>query len=160
MTAPRNFFSDAGDGPPVVMVDTNKLPRAYRGLAQDWFAYTADFLPLAASTAQIENVQVSDDAAFCLVKVTFVAASTDNLTRLTFAPALILVQDGSSNRNLADAETHIHNLVGTGEQPALVTPPRVFARASTIAVQLRNLEAVARNYRVALVGFKIFPAAD
>lgn len=159
MTAP-NFFSDAGDGPPLVMVDTNKLPRLYRGLAQDWFVYTADFLPLVASVAQLENVQVSDDAAFCLVKIAFVATSVDNLTRLTFAPALILIQDGSSNRNLADAETHIHNLAGTGEQPALVTPPRVFARASTIAVQLRNLEAVNRNYRVALIGFKIFPAAD
>jgi len=159
MTQP-GFFSDGDGVPPVVIVDVNKVPRAYRGLTQDWFTYTADFLPLAAATAQLENVQVSDDAAFCLVKIAVVATSVDNLTRLTFAPALILVQDGSSNRNLADAETHIHNLVGTGEEPAMVTPARVFARASTIAVQLRNLEAVARNYRVALIGFKVFPSAD
>lgn len=154
------LYNPSVEGSPLVMLDPYRLPKAYRGLARDYFSLGTDFLPLTASVALTRDIQVNEDAAFVIVAAVAVVTDTLNTTRLTFIPQLVMLQEGSAQRNLFNQETHFHNIYGTAEEPAYWPNPKVLPRASTFSIQHRNLEAIDRNVRVLFIGFKVFGVED
>lgn len=159
MTGPRTYNPGVA-GAPMVMLDPYRIPAAYRGLARDAFALGQDFQPLAANGSDTRDIQVNEDAAFCIVAAVGVCTDTLNTTRIAFVPQVVQLQEGSAQRNLFNRELHWHEVFGTAENPCYWPQPKVIPKSSTFVVQLRNLEAIARNVFVAFWGFKIFPVID
>lgn len=131
------------------------VPPQLRGRDKDAFIYTVEFLPLAAGGTATGNISIQADSGFLAMDLVRVVTDTGNTTFLTNAPALINVADAGSGRNLMDRPVHVDNLLGTVQLPGRWYP-RFFSASSTIIVQLQNLEAVDRNYRISFIGFKVF----
>ena len=77
------------------------------------------------------------------------------------ALALVNVIDSGSGRSLiaqttAGNDSPLDNWFGTGKNPAYWPFPKILRPNSVVTVQLTNLEATARNYRLSFIGFKIF----
>lgn len=131
-------------------------PKAARTLQIDYFVIGTDFLPLGASATVANPVQIPGESAFCALSGVLVETSTDNLTFFANRPLLTNIRDSGSNRWLANTPIHVNNWYGTAEEPKYWDIPKIFAPSGTVAFEMQNLEAVARNVRLALHGFKIF----
>lgn len=131
------------------------VPVQLRGRDKDAFIYSVEFLPLAASGTATGNISIQADSGFLAMDLVRVVTDTLDTTFLTNAPALVNVADAGSGRNLMDRPVHVDNLLGTVQLPGRWYP-RFFSASSTIIVQIQNLEATARNYRISFIGFKIF----
>lgn len=132
------------------------LPKWVRGKEKRPYTYTADFLPLPASTTRTVNVNITSDAHFVVLQGKMVVTSSDNLTLLSFPPALCLLTLTSTGRQLESSAVHVLSMFGTGAEPAYWAYPLLVEAGSTLTVQLQNLEAVDRNYRLSFDGFKVF----
>lgn len=137
-----------------------RLPRTLQRSQFIPFSYTAPFVTafvLAASATVTFPVNVANDADFVVVTITGTVTSTDESTRLTYVPQLIQVTDNGSQTTFFDNPTHYMNVVGTAELPKYLEWPKVIKAGSTMSVTLQNLEAVARNVRLAFNGMKAYP---
>lgn len=132
------------------------LPPRLRQRARDFFVYTLDFLPLALSATATQEVQIQSDSDFVIGAAVAVVTDTANTTRLGFVPQLVQLFSSGTGRNLFSNPTHFENVFGTAQEPAIWPIPKVLPAASTFNAQLQNLEATARNVRLAFLGFKIF----
>jgi hypothetical protein len=135
------------------------FPAGAKNLAIDYFAYGTDFTPLGASSTTANSIPINSDSAFIILSGVLVETATDNTTFLANRPLLASMSEGGSGRNLSNTPLHVNNWFGTAELPKYWDIPKVLLPNSTFQVQLQNLEAVARNVRVAFHGFKIFDFA-
>jgi len=131
-------------------------PKEARGLQIDYFVIGTDFTPLAASATTGNPVQITGESAFCALSGVLVETDTANTTFLAQRPLLADIRDSGSNRLLSNTPIHVDNWYGTAELPKYWDVPKIFAPAGTVVFTLQNLEATARNVRLALHGFKIF----
>lgn len=131
-------------------------PKAARGLQIDYFVYGTDFLPLLAGATTANPINISGESAFCCVSMALVETNEVDTTFLLNRPLLASIRDSGSDRLLSNTPIHVDNWFGTAELPSFLDVPKIFAPAGTMVIQLQNLEAVARNVRIALRGFKIF----
>lgn len=131
-------------------------PKAARGLQIDYFVYGTDFVPLLASTTTGNPIQITGESAFVALSGVLVETATDNTTFFAQRPLLANIRDSGSNRLLSNVAIHVDNWFGTAELPKYWDVPKIFAPAGTMVIELQNLEAVDRNVRVALHGFKVF----
>lgn len=131
-------------------------PKAARGLQIDYFVYGTDFVPLVASATTANPINISGESAFCCLSGVAVETDTGNTVFFGNRPLLANIRDSGSDRLLSNIAIHANNWFGTAEQPKYWDIPKIFAPAGTLVIQLQNLEAVDRNIRVALHGFKIF----
>lgn len=131
-------------------------PKKARRLQIDYFVYGTDFAPLAASATTSNPINISGESAFCCLSGVLVETDTADTTFLANRPLLANIRDSGSDRLLSNTPIHVNNWFGTAEEPKYWDVPKIFAPAGTLIIQLQNLEAVARNVRVALHGFKIF----
>ncbi|MGH7177673.1 MAG: hypothetical protein ACREJC_09860 [Tepidisphaeraceae bacterium] len=136
------------------------LPPRMRERARDFFAYTIDFIPLAATTTTVQEVNIQSDSDFIIGAAVAVVTDTANTTRLAFVPELVQLFSAASGRNLFSGATHFENVFGTAQEPAIWPIPKLLAAGSTFSAQLQNLEATARNVRLAFLGFKVFAYRD
>jgi len=140
-------------------IDAGRFPWWYptnaRGLQIDYAVLGFEFIPLAASTTDIRVINVPGDSAFCVLSAVLVETDTANTTFLDQFPLLTAVFD-SGQRQLSNIAIHASNWFGTAQLPKYWDVPKIYAPNVTINVQMQNLEAVARNLRGALHGFKIF----
>jgi hypothetical protein len=127
-----------------------------RELAMDYFAYGTDFEPLAASATTTRSIQINSDSAFMVLSATMVETDTANTTFLANRPLLVSLSTGGAALNLSNTPIHADNWFGTAEEPKYWDVPKVLLPNTTFNVQLQNLEATARNVRVAFHGFKLF----
>lgn len=132
------------------------LPRKLWRRAKDFFVYSAEFLPLVASTTGTFETAIQADSDFLCVMVTRVVTSADNATFLANVPELVQIFDAGSGRNLMDRAIHIDGLMGTAQLPSYWPMPKIFRANSTITTTVQNLEATDRNVRIAYLGFKVF----
>lgn len=132
------------------------FPEGAKGLAMDYFVYGTDFTPLGASLTVTNNINISGDSAFCILCAVAVETSTDNLTFLADLPLLAQLSDSGSGRQFSNTPIAASNWFGTAEMPKYWDIPKVLAPNATFNVTMQNLEATARNVRVAFHGFKIF----
>lgn len=131
-------------------------PEGAKGLALDYFVYGTDFVPLGASATVTNNINIAGDSAFCILSAVLVETDTGNTTFLANEPLLAQLADSGSGRQFSNTPIHVGNWFGTAEEPKYWDVPKVLAPNSTFNVTMQNLEAVARNVRVAFHGFKIF----
>ena len=139
------------------------LPPPLLTAPKDFFVYGCEFLPLAASAVKASaTFQVQEDSAFLIVAAArLYLTNADAIIASDQALALVNVIDSGSGRSLiaqttAGNDSPIDNWFGTGKNPAYWPFPKILRPNSVVTVQLTNLEATARNYRISFIGFKIF----
>lgn len=133
------------------------LPVGLWNLQKDFFAYTFEFLPIAATTTATTTVAIQSDSHFCVEFITGLSTSTDNTTTIETTPAmLVLLTDSGSGRQFMDRPVHWLNMIGTAQNPAVLPFPKIIDAGSTVTLQLQSFEAAARNVRVTMIGFKVF----
>lgn len=132
------------------------LPTAMWDKQKDFFIYTVEFLPLAASATASQSVNVQSDSHFLIEFVTGTVTDVANAVFVASPPELILITDSGSGRQFMDRPVHWLNLFGTAQLPGVLPFPKIINAGSTISVQIQNLEAVARNVRISFIGFKVF----
>jgi hypothetical protein len=147
------------------------LPEPLLSAPKDFFIYTVPFgigglgasLGASAVAAQA-SVQLQDDSAFLIVSGSRAYLTTaDAAIAGDQALALISVTDSGSGRLLVGAgaqtggsQCYIESWFGTGKNPAYWPYPKIVKPNATLTVSLTNLEATARHYEIAFIGFKIF----
>lgn len=132
------------------------FPNGAKNLAVDYFAYGTNFSPLAASATTTNPIAINSDSAFFILAATAVETATDNTTFLTQHPLLVQLAEGGASRNFFNESLHFDEVFGSAELPMVWPLPKLLLPNSTLNVTLQNLEAVARNVRVAFHGFKVF----
>lgn len=136
------------------------LPRAFWPWIKNYYGYAAAFRPLVASLAASQNIAIQNDAFFIVLAATCIATTTDDLTRLGFAPSTVQINDGNSGANFFNQAIGTDEFFGDAAQPGLIAFPYVVSPGGNIQVTLTNLEATNRNYRVTLHGFKAKPNSN
>lgn len=131
-------------------------PEGAKGLAIDYFVYGTDYTPLAASTTTVNNINIDGGSAFCILSGVLVETDTGNTVFLAQAPLLLDLSDTGSGRKFSNTPIHASNWLGTAELPKYWDVPKVLSPNTTLSVSAQNLEATARNVRIAFHGFKIF----
>lgn len=132
------------------------VPDNAKGKAFDYFAYTAEWLPLLPNQSASRIVQMENDSAFVIMSTVLVETSEDDLTNLAFRPLLSNIKALQSGRTLSDNPVHVDNWYGTAENPNYWDFPKILTPSTAIQVTMSNLEATARNVRLAFRGIKIF----
>ncbi|MGH3589537.1 MAG: hypothetical protein ACRDRF_00670 [Pseudonocardiaceae bacterium] len=132
------------------------FPQEAKDLAIDYFAYGTDFEPLGASATTTRSIQINSDSAFMVLSAVMVETDTGNTVFFANRPLLVQLATGGAALNLFNQALHADNVFGTAEEPKYWDVPKVLLPNTTFNVTLQNLEAVARNVRVAFHGFKLF----
>jgi hypothetical protein len=133
------------------------LPRSLWGNLKDYFAYTATFNPIAATSTTPVQTNINRDAAFVIIAaMATVTDSPADTTRLAFFPATVQIRDEGAGVNFYDQATHFSNVFGTAEAPAYWPIPKLLQPGSTITTTLQNIGANAQVVRIAYLGFKIY----
>ncbi len=132
------------------------FPPEARNLALDYFVYGCNFEPLNISATQTVAIQINSDSAFLVLSATLVETATDNTTFLANRPILASLTTGGAALSLSNTAVHVDNWFGTAQEPKYWDVPKILLPNTTFNVQLQNLEATARNVRVAFHGFKLF----
>jgi hypothetical protein len=158
--------------PPVARIPAEALLGAIRGgaypfwfppeakhLALDYFVYGTDFEPLALSATTTRSIQINSDSAFLILSASMVETDVANTTFFPNRPLLVQLSTGGAALNLSNTPIHADNWFGTAEEPKYWDLPKTLLPNTTFNIQLQNLEAVARNVRVAFHGFKLFKYA-
>lgn len=137
------------------------FPPEIRNRQLDAFTIPVDFaganvLP-ASLTSQIV-VAIPGDASFLILAATAVVTATDDVTFLAAGsrPILVTMSTAGGGRFLASGAVHIDNWFGTGQQPKYWDAPKILAPNENLTILLSNLQATARNVRLAFHGFKVF----
>lgn len=136
------------------------LPPIEWGTIKDFYAYTAEFLPIDASGTATRSINIQADSNFIILYGTLIATEVNNTTPLAFAPALVDLKDSSSGASLTSSPVHVQAMFGDGSFPGVFAMPKFMRAASQLTLTLQNLEAVQRNYRFALLGFRSLPGTD
>lgn len=132
------------------------FPDGAKGKAIDYFVYATDFTPLALSATVQNNITISGDAAFVILSAVLLESDTANTTFLAIPPLKVKLTDTGAGRLLSNIAINAPNWFGTAQEPKYWDIPKIIAPNSTLAVEVQNLEATARNIEVAFHGFKIF----
>ena len=133
------------------------LPKDLWNRVKDFFIYSVEFLPLAASETLTTDIAIQADSDFLIMAGVRTVTDTANTTLQTFVPQTVLITDSGSGRQLMDRAVHIENLFGTAQLPAIWPYPKLIRASSTLSTRLTNLDgANARNVRLSYLGFKIF----
>lgn len=137
------------------------LPPQFWLTIKDFFAYNANFTPLAAGQSQTQTISIESSSDFILMMMSGVGTAVDNTTPLAFRPVTIDLKDNSSGNTLTQQPTHWENIVGDGRQPGVFAIPYYLKANSSLAVTLQNLDAAnARNYRLSFFGFRSYPNSN
>lgn len=146
------------------------LPAPYWNRARDWFTFNLDFNTLAAGAqAQNQSFNMQNDADFlCLALDGHATQAADGLAEQAEETFLIAIQDSGSGAQWFGGDDngfgHIMNIFGALQrsvagavQAGLLEHPRFIPAASTVNVQLTNLDgANARRVFLAFRGVKIY----
>jgi len=125
--------------------------------SRDFFIYTAEFLPIAASSSVTVRVPIQGDSDFELTEITGDVRATDETETVIAAPAaLVQIADAGSGRLLFDRPQIWDNIIGTAERPFILPMPKMFSANSVISVALTNNVAAEKKVRISLIGYKHF----
>lgn len=139
------------------------VPREFWNVYKTFFIYEQDFLPLAVSQTTVGNIQIQNDSHFLCVGAAALVTTVDNLTivnaesNANASAKLVLITDVGSGMPLSQTPVPIDNLFGTAQRLATWAIPKLFKAGGTIATQIQNLEATARNVRISYWGIRLYP---
>lgn len=132
---------------------------------RDTYSYSAVFPSLAPGADGTYAINIKADADFAWQKGQYMvdnaAASQTNASRIIPLVTILLV-DGGSGRQLMDQALPLSSLFGIGELPFILPQPKVFARSSTLLVEVHNYDAATTytNLYVTLHGTLLFPIVE
>lgn len=137
------------------------ISEAVRVRAKDFFTFTLDYLPLAASATQTATFAVDSDSDFMLCALAGLAnVNATPATQVPFVHALVTLADTGSGRLFQSSAVHFNNLFGSGQFPGYLPYPKLIPRASAVRCTLQNLVATAIEVRLTFSGFKVFPMKE
>ena len=138
------------------------LPPLMRDTIKQYYAYTADFLPLTASLTATVPFTVEASTDFIVVALTGIVTDVGNTTFLSSVPQTVQIVDASTGMAWFNGinGTHFNNVIGDAQFPYFMPLPYYLRANSTVNVTLTNLEAVNRNVRLAFHGFKSVPGSN
>jgi hypothetical protein len=133
--------------------------KVYAG--EDFFVYEADFLAVAAATsAPQQTITIQADSDFELLKlsqVSDIAGAVETEATAVLPLATLLIQVGSSGRNLMINPVPIPNLFGSGRIPMVLPRGRIFQAQTTITLTYTNYSAATTyNTRLSFIGRKLY----
>lgn len=134
------------------------VPAGLRKKQKDFFAYHLHWLPLAANTANPQNVTIQGDADFlvCEIRGTVRDAATGLVLQVN-NPITFQFEDTGSGRAFQNEALDLVEVLGTGTQPGYLPFAKLLRANSTVTVTLTNLDAAnGFNVRIGLYGFKVF----
>jgi len=123
----------------------------------------AGFVNLAAAVGAqgAAVINVSQEADFVATRV--LAISVVTATGVIMPPQTVIgpsyslvITDGGSDRQLMNVPIHNEVVEGTGQRSTPLTKNRLFRRNSSINFALVNLQAIATQTWIALMGYKIY----
>ena len=125
--------------------------------ARSYFAYHVDFASIAPGASLTQNVVIQSDSHFLVHALTFTCFDLTTHGQITAPDSTIQITDTGSGTNLYDGAVELLNVVGTAQLPAILVPPRLFAPAANISVQITNVVSTnAQKYEIVFLGEKIF----
>ena len=134
------------------------LPQELWNKAKDFFIYSVEWVELAASETETQDIAIESDSDFLIVAGNCTAyASASPQTAIPQKPFLVTIFDNGSGRRLMNRPTHLDNFFGTGQLPGYWPFPKLLPRASTLSTTLANLDTnTAYVVKLSYLGFKIF----
>jgi hypothetical protein len=136
------------------------LPPRVRDDVRSFYIYNADFVGatvLAASATRTTNVTIQADADFIVMFAMAIVTDVTDLAFVTSVPQLVMLKDTASGSFLMQSPTHFNLVYGDAQNPGIFSQPYYLRASSTLQVQHQNLEATARNVRIAFAGFRSVP---
>lgn len=136
--------------------------QARRAYTLDFFTFTINFLPLAASNTDTGQFITQADSGFAICKTSFDIASNTNVFVANisdtprYAPQIVTLSDSGSGRDLSNGPVSIGTLFGPNDYPFIWPTPKVLDPNSTFTARIQNLVATAFNIRLSFHGYKIF----
>lgn len=128
--------------------------------ARDFFLYTAEFLPLAASAAASFRIQMQADSDYLLTALTGNVKNADADETVIASPAITIeILSSASGRILMDRAVAWDALIGTAERPYILPTPKTFSANSQITINVVNFVAATKRVRLSLHGYKLFAGA-
>jgi hypothetical protein len=128
-------------------------------VVREFYAYSVEFLTLAAGATQNENLQTESDSAFVVDRVA--GAVGTSLTAFTAAPPfLVQIQDTGAGATWFDKPVHFLTLFrhGSNREFDFILPERAKRRLApntTQRIQVQNLDGVNAYYvRLTFYGWK------
>jgi len=153
---PALISSPLRSGDPVRYEDLKDLIPDIGKRRPTYATMTAQFVPLAASASQSQQIVTnSEDTDFLVTSISGIATAVDNTTFLTNGPFLLTLRYGSSGQQVTDVGTHFNNLFGSGGLPAELPVPIRIPRRSQFYVIADNLSGTAYNVRLTFRGVRI-----
>lgn len=155
MSAQVIRYPDASQYVPVYNFD--------RPVSFDWFGYVfPTFSAIAVGATQQQQIIIQADSDFELRRICYhydrAGAAFTQQTR-PIPNISIQIQDSGSGRNLFNAAVPLTSVANAPDQAQRdMTWPKIFARNSTIVVQLTNFDAAVSdgNTRISFLGRKIY----
>lgn len=148
------------------------LPPPLRDAGKELGIYGVEFIPIEARGAAGRlraTFKVEEDHAFYITHgaVCYTQAVTDATVGpplTTPIPALVTMGVvGSADRIIEQTQplandSPLDNWFGFGQRPCYWSLPKLLPPNTLFFVELTNLEAVARNYRLSFIGIRIYRA--
>jgi hypothetical protein len=148
------------------------LPPPLRDAGKEIGIYGVEFIPIEARGAAGRlraSFKVEEDHAFLITQgaVFYTQAVTDapvGVPAATPIPALVTMGMLDSEQRIIQPtvpganDSPIDNWFGVGQEPCYWSVPKLLPPNAIFFVELTNLEAAARNYRLSFIGIRIYRA--
>lgn len=148
------------------------LPPPLRDAGKELGIYGVEFIPIEArgpAGRLRASFKVEENHAFLITQgaVFYTQAGTDVAVGPPFTtpiPSLVTMGELGSNRQIIQRtmpganNSPIDNWFGFGQAPMYWSLPVLLRPNAVWAVELTNLEAAARNYRLSFIGIRIYRA--
>lgn len=128
----------------------------------DIFGYVfPTFSAIAVNATQQQQIIIQADSDFELRRIVYSADRAGAVFTQSTRPVpnfTMQIQDSGSGRNLFNAAIPLTSVACYGDNPIDLPWPKIFARNSTVVLQLTNIDAAVNdfNIRVSFLGRKIY----
>lgn len=127
---------------------------------KDFFIYGVNFLNIAPAAVALATINIQADSRFELHKLTFasdLAAGVQTSSSITIPQCTLLVTDTGSGRQLMNQAVDMTTFMGNGQNPFIMSVPKIFLPNTTIQFVLTNYSAAQTyNIRLSLIGAKLY----
>jgi len=129
------------------------------------FDYAFSTIAIPANSAGSASIVIDSDADFEMDSLTYFAFPTSTPASQTqasrYIPLITInIQDTGTSEFIFSQQVNIDTVAGTGERPAKLRKPRVFASRSNVTLYYSNVQADNVTLTVVLRGRKLVGVAN
>lgn len=130
------------------------IPSEFAGKVKDTYWGVLNFANIGAGQTQPGVLKVDADGDFIITGAVRTIVAADGVTIKTAAQLLVEMTAVGSKGFMTD-KTHIENIAGTAQLPALWAVPLRLAGNATLTVKISNGEGAAINVYMAFLGYRL-----